>query len=66
MTLLYDKSKNNYLYVSKTSKFFINTRGKMRLQNGKSHATIFITAEKRNPKERFNGKQYEVVRMPSK
>lgn len=66
MKLLYDKNKRNYLYVSKTAKFIINTRGKMRLQNGRSHATIFITAEKRHPKEHFNGKQYEVVRMPSK
>ncbi len=61
MDLYYDNKLNTFLYVSKTAKFVISPKGRIKLSDGRTHAVIFVTASALNPEEHFNGKQYTKI-----
>lgn len=67
MDLYYDNKLHTFLYVGEKAKFVINPKGKIKLQDGRTHAVIFITASALNAEEHFNGSQYtKIEKMPSR
>ena len=61
LDLYYDKQKRTFLYTDGTAKYIINPHGRIRLKDGRSHAAMFITAEKLNTRETFKGSQYDKI-----
>ena len=67
MDLYYDNKLHTFLYVGEKAKFVINPKGRIKLQDGRTHAVIFITASALNAEEHFSGSQYiKIEKMPSR
>ena len=54
-----DKKKRNFVYVSNTSKFIIHPNYEIKFKNGKTKVVNFITAQRLNKNEKFDGGRFE-------
>lgn len=56
-----DIKKRNFVYVSNKSKFIIHPNYEMKFKNGKTKVVNFITAQRLNKNERFDGNRFERI-----
>lgn len=56
-----DRKKRNFVYVSNKSKFIIHPNYEVKLKNGKTKVVNFITAQKMNKNERFDGSRFDRI-----
>ena len=56
-----DRKKRNFVYLSNKSKFIIHPNYEVKLKNGKTKVVNFITAQKLNKNERFDGSRFDRI-----
>ena len=56
-----DRKKRNFVYVSNKSKFVIHPNYEVKFKNGKTKIVNFITAQKPNKNERFDGSRFDRI-----
>ena len=56
-----DQRRRNFVYVSNKFKFIILLNYEMKLKNGKTKVLNFITTQKLNKNERFEGNRFDRI-----